>query len=288
MDQKGKSQTSSELKPTSLLHQGRYSLDWVKDFYVQSDIWWGADAGEKYYPDRLLAIQRLCGPGMKQILELGAGSGAVAARMAQMGHTVVAVELTEAIQVAQALDQTGWPGSLTALEADFYTVELEGVFDLICYWDGFGVGSDADQRRLLHRIGREWLAPNGSVLIDIFCPFRFARHADTEEILPPLEGVPGSVEMRHRCHFDPLYCRWIDEWQPTATPVLALAQIIRCYSPPDFVLLLEGSGLELERIEVDGDVLEFTTNRITPSGPLLETYSYLVKLRHTAANYDTL
>lgn len=43
-------------------------------------------------------------------------------------------------------------GTLESVEADFYTVELAGRFDVVCYWDGFGVGSDADQRRLLRRI----------------------------------------------------------------------------------------------------------------------------------------
>jgi hypothetical protein len=86
------------LKPISLLRQRNYSLDWVKDFYTQSNIWWGSDPGQEYYPGRIQAVERLCGPGTKRILELGAGSGAVAAEMAKSGHAVVAVELTAAIQ----------------------------------------------------------------------------------------------------------------------------------------------------------------------------------------------
>jgi len=79
------------MKPVSLLRRGDYSLEWVKDFYTQSDIWCGVDAGEEYYPRRIQAIERLCGQGLKRILELGAGSGAVAAEMAKLGHFVVAV-----------------------------------------------------------------------------------------------------------------------------------------------------------------------------------------------------
>jgi SAM-dependent methyltransferase len=263
------------MAPVSLIKIGKYSRDWVKDFYTQSDIWWGADAGEEYYAMRLEAIERLGGSAPKRILELGAGSGAVAAALARSGHTVTAVELTTAIQAAQELSREGWKGSLRALEADFYTVELEETFDLICYWDGFGVGTDGDQRTLLQRIARDWLAPGGAALIDVFHPARFARHADTEEILPPLQGVPGSVEMRHCCRFDPLHCRWIDEWEPTAEPEKALAQSVRCYTPADLRLLLDGTGLALRGIEVDGQALEIDRERITLSGPLLETYSYL-------------
>lgn len=267
------------MEPVSLLKAGRYSQDWVKDFYTQSDIWWGADAGEEYYAARLLAIERLGGPGPKHILELGAGSGAVAAALAKDGHSVTAVELTTAIQAAQELSQDGWKGSLQALEADFYTVELGGPFEVICYWDGFGVGTDGDQRRLLRRIAGEWLAPRGTALIDVFHPARFARHADSEEILPPLKGVPGSVEMRHRCRFDPLHCRWIDEWEPTAEPEKTLAQSVRCYTPADLRLLLDGTGLALRSIEIDGQALEIEGERMTLSGPLLETYSYLALIK---------
>jgi SAM-dependent methyltransferase len=216
---------------------------------------------------------------MKHIFELGAGSGAVAAEMARLGHSVIALELTSAIHLAQELNQENWKGSLTALEADFYTVELNGRFDVICYWDGFGLGSDGDQRRLIKRIAREWLAAGGSALIDVFSPVRFARHAEEEEILPPLKGVPGSVEMLHKCHFDPLHCRWIDEWQPTAHPTQALAQTVRCYTPADFELLLQDTGLALKRIEVDGLAIDLDADQITTSGPLMEAYSYLVVLQ---------
>lgn len=58
------------MKPVSLLRRGDYSLEWVKDFYTQSDIWWEPDAGEEYYPRRIQTIGRLCGPGLKRILEL--------------------------------------------------------------------------------------------------------------------------------------------------------------------------------------------------------------------------
>lgn len=266
------------MEPVSLLKHGKYSLDWVKDFYTQSDIWWGPDAGQEYYPARIQAIERLCGPGRKRILELGAGSGAVAIELAKLGHSVVAVELTSAIQPAQGLHQEDWSGSLIALEADFYTVELDGRFDVICYWDGFGLGSDDDQRRLLQHIAREWLAPGGNVLMDVFSPVRFARHAGESKILPPLEGVPGSVEMLHKCHFDPLHCRWIDEWQPTADSAKALAQTVRCYTPSDFALLLQDTGLIVKHLEVGGEAVDLEAAAITSSGPLMEAYSYLVQL----------
>lgn len=268
------------MEPVSLLRRGRYSRDWVKDFYDQAGIWWGAQSDNPADDlERADAVERLCGPGVKRILELGAGAGRTAAAMAARGHAVAAVELSP-MRARQARELLGVPrpGALTIVEADFYTVELAGRFDVVCYWDGFGVGSDADQRRLLQRIAQEWLAPRGSALLDVASTAWAARHAGAEERLAPLPGVPGSVEMLRRWRFDPVHCRWIDEWQPTADPGKALAQAVRCYTPADFRLLLGGTGLALKRIEVAGQEVDWASDAISTSGPLAEAYSYLVQL----------
>jgi len=204
--------------------------------------------------------------------------------MADRGHTVLAVESSPTrARHAQELAKVARKGSLTALEADFYAVSLDDRFDVVCLWEVFGLGSDADQRRLLRRIAQEWLVPTGSVLLDVYSPFRPARDAGTAVRLPPLTGVPGSVEMFERCHFDPLHCRWIDEWEPTAAPEQALAQAVRCYTPADLLLLLEGTGLALQRIEVDGQLLDVQSSTIQRSGPLMEAWIYLAQLVPDAA-----
>ena len=272
------------MSPKSLFHLGRYTLEWVKDFYDQAGVWWGA---ESEVPAEDLAraetIARLCGPGPKRVLELGAGSGNTAAAMADCGHAVTALELSP-VRAAQArrLLAASRPGSLEILEADFYTVQLAGPFDVVCYWDGFGIGSDADHRRLFRRVAGEWLAPRGSFLLDVANPAWAVQHAGLEERLKPLVGVPGSVEMIRRSHFDPLRCRWIDEWQPAAHPEHTLAQTVRCYTPADFCLLLEGTGLALQRVEVAGQPLDFACApqagaEIATAGPLLQAYSYLAQ-----------
>jgi hypothetical protein len=84
--------------------------------------------------------------------------------------------------------------------------------------------------------------------------------------------------MNRRSYFDPIECRWIEDWEPTQAPEKALAQTLRCYSPADFLLLLEGTGLCLKRLELDGSALEFGTGAITRSGPLMTAYDYQVQL----------
>jgi SAM-dependent methyltransferase len=268
------------MTPHSLFQRGEYTLDWVKDFYTQAAIWWGPDAQEpSVHPARADLVDRLCGPGAKRILDLGAGPGKSAAAMADRGHHVVMVELnpTDAVY-ARELVNVPRKGPLSFYEGDWFTVEVEGKFDVVCCWEAFGLGDDANQRRLLQRISRDWLARDGSVLMDVYDPAGPAHDTGKEVRLPPLKGVPGSVEMIERCYFDPVHSRWIDEWQPVAAPEKALAQSVRCYTPADFLLLLEGTGLALARIEVGGEPVDFASNRIMTSWPLPNNYSYLAQL----------
>ena len=273
------------MTPFSLFASGRHSRDWIKDFYDQAGEWWGPDPqAPGVHKSRLATLERLCGPGPHRLLELGAGSARTAAALADAGHAVVAVELSPTrAALARGLAATPRRAGLAVLEADFYTMDLAGPFDVVCCWETFGLGSDADQRRLLRRIAGEWLAPAGRVLLDVYNPARPARDAGTEERLPPLPGVPGSVEMIERCHFDARHCRWIDEWVPVADPGRALAQSIRCYSPADLVLLLEGTGLALHHLELEGGALAVEdAEAITLSPNLLQAWSYLTVLAAAA------
>jgi hypothetical protein len=79
-------------------------------------------------------------------------------------------------------------GSLRYLASDFYSVDPGGPFDVVAYFDGFGIGSDEEQRRLFRRVG-EWLPSSGCALIDILTPWHFARTAGDEEEFPEGSGV---------------------------------------------------------------------------------------------------
>ena len=244
------------MTPRSTLSDERYSMGWIKGFYDQAGIWWGPDPqAAGVHPARVQTVRRLCGVQAKRILELGAGTGATAAALADAGYDVVAVDLSERSAYGRDVAAKQHRGSLRIVQADFFTIQLDGLFDVICCWETFGLGADADQRRLLGRMSGDWLAPGGCVLMDVYSPFRPARDAGSEERLPPLPGVPGSVEMIERCHFDPIHCRWTDEWIPVLEPDKALAQTIRCYSPADLLLLLAGTGLSLHHLEIDGQTI---------------------------------
>jgi SAM-dependent methyltransferase len=219
------------------------------------------------------------------ILDLGSGGGATSAALADAGHHVTAIEFSppRAAFTSQLIEQPR-SGTLIFLEADFYTVDLAQKFDVVTYWDGFGVGTDEDQRILLKRISHEWLKESGCLIMDIFNPYKAARDAGSEKRLPPLKGVPGSVEMINRHFFDPAVSRWIDEWEPVEHPEDTMAQTIRCYSPADLKLLLEGTGLRLTRVEQDGVEVECGLQQVNREAPVLSDWSYLVHIKKLSAD----
>ena len=263
----------------SLFEQGHYSLDWVMGFFDQLTEWWGPEREADVCQSRLDAIRRWCGPHPLTILDLGSGSGSCAAMLANAGHHVVAVDSSPS-RSQDTRERKGLVrrGSLTVVQADFYEVELDETYDVVCMWELFGLGGDGDQWRILRRIAEEWLAPQGHAIIDVFSPAKPARLAGQERRYGPF---PGIDELIRHCHYDPVHSRWIDEWTPAGAPEKALARAIRCYSPADLLLLLEGTGLTVRDIEVDGQPIDWQSGHITDGGPLLDTWLYRVHLTRT-------
>lgn len=119
---------------------------------------------------------------------------------------------------------------------------------MVAYWNGFGIGTDEDQRKLLKKIFDEWLSPDGLALIDIANPFVWASWNGEKEQKPanPEVGYPNNVTQY--IEFDPINNRFYDSWWVTEKPEEKFTQDIRCYSPVDLLLLLEGTGLKLDFI----------------------------------------
>jgi SAM-dependent methyltransferase len=211
------------------------------------------------------------------VLELGSGYGATAVAAAQEGYTVTAVEVSDRADFTSGLARGPAAGSVTVHKADFYQVRLDEQFDAVCYWNGFGVGSDADQRRLLRRIGFEWLRPGGTALVDVFNPLVWAGWDGDEEHRVPNAAAGYHHELRERIRFDPVTCTAIDTWWETDDPDHPISQHLRCYTPADLALLLEGTGLSQTGIVVGDDAVPLSPNPGL-SGLLREEYQYLAVL----------
>ncbi len=256
-------------------------MDWVADFYTRFGEYVGTEAVAERHYNRAQVVERLLGDGPKSVLELGAGSGQTAFCLANAGHRVTAIELARGAALAEIATRIT-AGQITVVEGDFYKADFENRFDLVGYWDGFGVGSDADRRRLLRRIADDWLAANGVAIVDVFCPWYWARHAGQIQVLDRHEPCHRYRE-RRSWDFDPIRSCFLDTWCPiddaTGLPMeeMAITQTIRCYSPSEFVLLLEGTGLAVSRAEVAGQPFDMTSSALRDH-PVWNAASYQVVL----------
>lgn len=246
-------------------------MEWIEAFYSRHYALYPQLLGDVQdeHRTKVTAIARLAGRGPKRVLELGAGGGQVAAAIADAGHDVTAVELVGvAVRHARELAERARTGPMTVIQGDFYHIDPGGQYDIVCYWDGFGVGSDEDQRRLLRRIAG-WLAPGGCALIDIFTPWYWAKTVGQE-----MQLGPGT---RRRYDFDADGCRMLDRWWAVEDERAAVTQSLRCYAPADLRLLLAGTGLALETLE-PGGAMDYAAMRYIPQAPLHQAMQYLAKL----------
>jgi SAM-dependent methyltransferase len=256
-------------------------MDWVQGFYSKTGSWWGKAEAEITEQDhrRVRLLSEHVGDGRKRVLELGSGYGATAAATARSGHVVTAVEVSDRADFASRFSHDVQPGSLAVVRADFYEVHLPTMFDVVCYWDGFGVGSDTDQRRLLARIADEWLQPGGVALVDVYNPLVWARWDGDEEHRSPDAGAGYDYELRERTSFDPVTCTAIDTWWEVSRPERKISQFLRCYSPADLSLLLAGTGLVLKEIHI-GEHAHAPANHPASRELLHKQHKYLAVLHH--------
>jgi SAM-dependent methyltransferase len=246
-------------------------VEWVAEFYRKQYEWadW-RDRWATFDPSRpdphVDAIRRLVGNGPKRILELGPGTGTTAAALAHAGHDVVAIELQRMLAeyIAELADDVEH-GSLRAIAGDFYEVDPGGPFDVVGYFDGFGIGTDDDQRRLLGRVAG-WLSSDGCALIDILTPWYWAKAAGNEEEFPEGTGI------RYRDGFDGEGSRMTEEMWREGHEEEAFSQTLRCYAPADLRLLLEGTGLTLAALE------PYEDQWYSEPCPLEDAMLYLAKL----------
>ena len=255
-------------------------MDWINEFYSTTGEWWGGaeSATTESDENRAKIIKRIC-PTSKIVLELGCGYGNTAAATASAGFDVVANELSDRIKFAKKFKNEKYIGSLKFVKGDFYTTELGKNYDVVAYWNGFGIGTDMDQRRLLKRICDDWLADNGRALIDIGNPFVRSSWAGEVEHkdASPERGYHHTID--EVIDYDPVHNRFIDTWWESKSPDKKFTQTIRNYTPADLVLLLEGTGLKIESIFVGDEKVNVNSDYVGFAGLLKDSQEYLVVLK---------
>lgn len=256
--------------------QGGSIVESLREFYACQNEWARAYLGEVAAEHRQRAGEL---EGLfrtrdgQRILELGSGGGQMAVALAERGHQVTGIEQNAgSVANARAL-AAAWPapppatGRVTFLEGDFYTIDPPPPFDLVLYLDGFGIGSDDDQRRLLRRAAG-WTTPTGRALIEIYAPWFWAGMAGNRLVIDQAEREYG---------FDPHGCRMLDTWWHRHHPERRVTQSLRCYSPADLALLLEGTGWRLADV-VPGGAVDLPHHVYHHRVPLAQAMQYLACL----------
>lgn len=246
-------------------------MDWVENFYTKQDEWAGV-YGEPVGPHHREKAALVETAGLSRslrVLELGCGGGQVASAIADLGHSVVAVDLNpRAVDQARTLASVRTDDRMTVVRSDFYAVDLEERFDVVCLFDGFGIGEDEDQRRLLRRIA-EWLTPGGTALIEVYTPWYWSKTSGRT-----MEWKDAS----RRYDYDADSHRMLDTWWPADDPSATVTQSLRCYAPDELRRLLESTGLQLIDVR-PGGANDHDAGIYRERVPLEEAMQYVATLR---------
>lgn len=247
-------------------------MDWVLDFYSRQHSALtveGAETSASYCAEKMSVINRLVPNPGTTLLELGAGNGMNAIACANLGFSVTALELVPECceRIKDYVNACGPPrGSIRVAQGDFYNIGLHDQFDLVTYWDGFGIGSDDDQIRLLKRISN-WMKRDSRALIEIYSPLYASKSAGRK--------VQFKTCAREY-DFDAQNARWLDTW--TYDDGTVLTQSLRTYLPPDLQLLLRETDLVIEHIE-PREAWDWETESLVKNAPLESAISYVVCLK---------
>ncbi|HFE37639.1 MAG TPA: class I SAM-dependent methyltransferase [Gammaproteobacteria bacterium] len=246
-------------------------MQWVKAFYTKQGEWANIYHGEvsKAHRKNVAIVQRLGGGEFGRLLELGAGGGQNAVAVAEVGYSVVAVELvSSAVNHARQLVAQSGLTNIEIVEGDFYAIDFSDPFDVVCYWDGFGIGEDADQKRLLKRIAG-WLRPNGVAIIEVYAPRYWLAAAGRQVNF-------GTVSRQY--DFDAENCRMLDRWWVVGQADQVVTQSLRCYELDAFKTLLQGTGLRLVSAESRGAYFP-EQKQFVADIPIAQAMSYLAILK---------
>lgn len=239
-----------------------------KDFYQKQNEWsdiYYRSIGESEN-EKIRFIDSLTLVGGKEILELGCGGGQFALAAARAGYRVTALDIEQNfIQYAQSQNKDFPESRLRFIVADFMQNIALGKFDCICYWDGFGIGDDQQQKTLLKKM-IVWLKPKGVILLEVFTPWYWSSVA---------QGKSWKVSNATRLYeFDPYENRLLDHWWETGKESTRVTQSIRCYAPVDIELLLSDTGFEIKQIKPGGAV-DYNTGKYLSDVPLNKAMSYI-------------
>lgn len=244
--------------------------EWVIPFYKKQFEWLRDIETEmaSYLEKEAERIEEQIGDKFETMLDIGAGIGSIARTLDSRGIAMTTLELVpDLVDAARRRS----PKSIDIHEGDFYTYEFSKQFNVVGYFDGFGIGSDEDQLKLLQRM-KSWVKDDGLLLIDIYHPHYWRTIAS---------GQKMKIDDAERVYsFDEVNCRMIDSWWNKENPEEIFTQSLRCYTVDEISSMCEKAGLTITGI-FPGGAMDFENWTYRETAPLSTCLSYRVKLKKT-------
>ena len=242
--------------------------NWTNEFYKMQFEFIG-DYPESAYEESAQEILEQIGKSVKSLLELGAGNGSLARALSTEIDNVTTVELVEEMVIkTRALN----PSNIDAIHGSFYDVYLPKKFEAIIYIDGFGVGTDADQLKLLKNI-HHWMTDDGFALIDIYQPEHWKK-ADGFEMYPNPEKMPNIIR---KYSYDFEENIMMDTWWHEKDEDLKRTQYLKCYTPEEIHRLCQAAGLNIVGY-FPGGAMDYERMEYKEHAALNECLSYRIKV----------
>lgn len=241
---------------------------WADEFYkMQYGNMSAVDAS--YYEAQAEEIFEQAGKPIGSLLELGAWDGSLARTISKDVRHVTTVELVK--EMAEAAQKSN-PGNIDVIHGSFYDVQITDKFDVVIYIDGFGVGTDADQLKLLINI-RQWLDDDGCALIDIYQPGHWKK-ADGIEMYPDPKQNPDIVRKYSYNHEQDIM---MDTWWHKDNAEHTQTQYLKCYTPEAIHRLCHQAGLKIAGYFPNG-AMDYGNMKYLENAPLEECMSYRIKI----------
>ena len=241
---------------------------WVIPFYKKQFEWLHDVETEvaSYLTQEAENIEEQIGVNFKSMLDIGAGIGSIARTLDARSKDMTTLELVPELVEAARLRS---PNSIDIHEGDFYTYTFSKQFDVVSYFDGFGIGTDDDQLTLLKRM-KEWVKEDGTLLIDIYNPTYWRTIA---------AGRKMKVDDAERIYsYDEENCRMVDSWWHNERPEEVVTQTLRCYTIDEISAMSDKAGLTITGI-FPGGAMDFDKWIYNETAPLFSCLSYRLKLK---------
>lgn len=241
---------------------------WVIPFYKKQFEWLNPNIELEMMDDtssQVDEIEEQIGRPFETMLDIGAGTGIMARALAARGISMITLEIVPELC---AYARNNSPTTIDIHEGDFYTYEFAKQFDVVSYFDGFEIGTDLEQLKLLKRI-KGWLNSGGCGLIDIYQPNFWRKAAGQKMKIDNAERIYDYDEENHRM---------LDSWWSPDEPDHVVTQSLRCYTICEISELCENAGLQIVGI-FPGGAMDYENWVYLHCVPLSECWSYRIKVR---------